>query len=77
MFDCRWCIPKEDGLLVANYSSRCVTKHYRINSDAEAGSVQLIAPIHNNFEDSLALLELAHDQQEVMRGALHSFTTAS
>ena len=65
---CRWCIPKPDGFLVANYSDRCVTKHY-------SRTVETITPMHTNFEDSLALLDLEPEQATKLRSALHYHDT--
>ena len=52
-----WCIPKEDEYVVANYSQRCVTKHY-------PKVVEAIVPASANFLDSLALLPLETDQAD-------------
>ena len=55
-----WCIPKPDEVVVANYSERCVVKRYpRV--------IEAIVPVHANFEDSLALLNLDDDQAGKLR----------
>ena len=63
-----WCIPKSDEYLVRNYSARCVTKHY-------PKVVETVVPVHANFEDSLALLDLDDVQAGKLRGALHYHQT--
>ena len=63
-----WCIPKRDEYLVGNYSQRCKAKAY-------SAAVETVTPVHADFDDSLALLNLDEGEAGKLRSALHFHET--
>ena len=59
-----WFVEKQDAYLVCNYSERCVTKTVR-------KVVEAIVPVHQDFDSSIAALDIAEGQQQTLARAVH------